>query len=220
MAAVTRHRAMVLGAAAVLAALTVAPGCDYFKPATPETPQAGTSVVPNYNQPDSTLDTVARAIADKGRSNGQSAYAGAFADTTVDAREFHAFFDTQTLARMAALGITPPLDWDHAHEANFYPRLVTLSSVPAGATYLFQWSKDETAEDDYQADTATLYREYRAIAILQGGQTQIFARGFAALTLVHASSKWVIVRWQDREAADANRDAGEESLGQRRLEAT
>ncbi len=200
--------------ALVLGALS---GCGYFRPASPEAPRPGTSVVPNYSQPDSTLGTVARAIADKGRSNGQSAYSGAFGDTTVDGREFHAFFDPQTVNHMAQLGITPPPDWDHAHEDNFYSRFVTLSSVPAGATYLFQWSKDVTTEDDYQSDTATLYREYRAIAILQGGETQIFARGFAALVFVRASSKWVIVRWQDREATDANRDAGELSMGERRL---
>jgi hypothetical protein len=202
-----------------MACLLAAAGCGYFKPAQPEAPLPGSSIIPNYRQPDSTLETIARAIADKGRSNGQSAYSGAFADTALDGREFHAFFDPATLNRLAGLGITPPADWTHTDETSFYARFVTLSSVPQGSDYLFVWAKDPApGGDDYQSDTATLYREYHAYAILQNNETLTFARGFAALYLVRESSKWVIVRWEDREASDANLSAGEESMGQRRLE--
>jgi hypothetical protein len=194
-----------------------AAGCGYFKPTQPEAPKPGSAIIPNYRQPDSTLETIARAIAAK--ASGQSAYGGAFADSALDGREFHAFFDLQTLNRLAQSGITPPEDWTHSDELSFFARFVTLSSVPEGSDYLFVWAKDPIpGGDDYQSETATLYREYHAYAILQDNETLTFARGFAALYFVRANSKWVIVRWQDREANDANLAAGEECMGQRRLE--
>jgi hypothetical protein len=212
-----RRAASLIGFVLISGAL--AAGCGYFKPAQPETPEPGSAIIPNYGQPDNTLETIAKAIADKGRSNGQSAYTGAFADTALDGREFHAFFDAQTLNYLAQFGITPPADWTHKDEHDFYARFVTLTSVPQGSDYLFVWTKDPSpGGDDIQSDRATLYREYHAYAILQDNVTLTFARGFATLYLVRASSKWLIVRWEDHQASDANLSAGEECMGQRRLE--
>jgi len=192
-------------------------GCGYFRPTAPETSKLGSGIIPNYRQPDSTLATLARGIENKGR--GLSAYIGGFADSTNDGREFHAFFDPATVNRMQQRGISPPDDWNRAHEEqDFYPRFVTLSTVPAEAEYLMTWAKDPTpGEDDYGSDTATLYREYRVYGILNG-ETQNIARGFASLYFINVSSKWLLVRWDDREATNADLASGELCWGQRRLE--
>src|SRR5439155_3165329 len=103
-----------------------AAGCDYFRPGKPELSKVGSAIVPNYRQEDSTLAYLARGIEDKGRTNGLSVYIGGFADTTNDGREFHAFFDAQTVNRMQQRGVTN-LDWDRGRdEQDFYPKLVIL----------------------------------------------------------------------------------------------
>ena len=203
----------------LVTAIVACGGCDYFRPAVPETSTLGSGIIPNYRQPDSTLTTLARGIQDKGRTNGLAAYIGGFADSTNDGREFHAFFDPATVNRMQQRGISPPDDWNRGHEEqDFYPRFVTLSTVPAEAEYLVTWIKDPTpGEDDYGSETATLYREYRVYGIL-GGETQHIARGFASLYFVKVSSKWLLVRWDDREATNADLASGELCWGQRRLE--
>ena len=203
-------------AAAVL--LSGLGGCDYFRPGKPELSKVGSVIVPNYRQEDSTLAYLARGIEDKGRTNGLSVYIGGFADTTNDGREFHAFFDAQTVTRMQQRGVTN-FDWDRGREEqDFYPKFVTLSTVPPEAEYLVTWTKDpQPGEDDYGSDTALLYREYWVYAIF-GGQTQTIAHGFARLYFIKVSSKWVIVRWDDREADNADLAAGEICLGQRRVE--
>jgi hypothetical protein len=67
-----------------------------------------------------------RAIEDKGRSNGLSAYTSAFADTSTELRGFHAFFDPATINRMQGLGVSIPADWELTREAQFYSKLVTV----------------------------------------------------------------------------------------------
>src|SRR5439155_1066918 len=56
------------------------------------------------------------------------------------------------------------------------------------------------------------------LSVFFGGQTQTIAHGFARLYFIKVSSKWVIVRWDDREADNADLAAGEICLGQRRVE--
>jgi hypothetical protein len=211
-----------LSAAGVVAALLLG-GCEWFRPDDPEAPQGGgAAIVPNYAEPDSVLETMARAIENKGRSNGQAAYIGAFADTTADVtRGFHAFFDPQTVNRMEQRGIVIPDDWDHDDEEAFYSRLVTLPSVPANSAFVLQWSEDVSqGEDEIAAETARLYRKYTITAITAEGADLItVALGLATLDLVKLSTtRWAIVTWQDREWPGANLENGEISFGQRRLE--
>jgi hypothetical protein len=196
-------------------------GCEWFRPADPEPPAPGDSIVPDYSDPNSVLETIALAVANKGRANGQAAYAGAFADTAVDARGFHAFFDPQTVNRMEQRGVVVPADWDHDDEESFYSRLVTLPAVPANSTYLMKWEEDVSQdEDDIQPETARLYRRYTIEAISdEGAEVLTVSLGLVTLDLVKLSStRWAIVSWRDREAHGANLEAGEVSMGQRRLE--
>jgi hypothetical protein len=201
-----------------MGALTALSGCGYFRPADPE-PPSGTIVLANYQEPDSVLATIVRAIADKGRSNGQAAYINGFADTTADPRGYHAFFDPATVQRMEQQGVVVPPDWDRIQEDLFYSRFVRLPSVPANAEFIFRWLPDPTqGEDEFGTETATLHREYQGFAIT-GSDQQTIAEGFVTLDFVKFSTtRWGIVRWQDREAVGANISAGEVSMGQRRLE--
>lgn len=218
MGAVSRVRHV---AACVAVAALALGGCEWFRPADPEPPR-GSSIVPNYSEPDSVLETMARAVGNKGRTNGQAAYLGAFADTTVDqTRGFHAFFDPQTVNRMAQRGIVIPDDWDHDDEESFYSRLVTLPSVPANSEFVLQWTEDVSqGEDEVTPETARLYRKYTITAITQESADLIsVALGLVTLDLVKLSgTRWAIVTWQDREWPGANLENGEISLGQRRLE--
>jgi hypothetical protein len=202
----------------LMSALAVLSGCGYFRPADPE-PPSGTTVLANYQEPDSVLATIVRAIADKGRSNGQAAYISGFADTTADPRGYHAFFDPATVQRMEQQGVVVPPDWDHIQEDLFYSRFVRLPSVPANAEFIFRWLPDPTqGEDELGTETATLHREYQGFAIT-GSDQQTIAEGFVTLNFVKFSTtRWAIVRWQDREAVGADISAGEVSMGQRRLE--
>lgn len=204
------YRGLVL---AGVAAFTLASGCKYFEPAQPEAPSAP-SIFPNYTSPDSTLESMAKGIQDKGRTNGQSVYVGALSDS------FQAFFDPLTVERMGQQGVVPPDRWLKPDEDVFYGRFIQLRTVPATAQYVMRWAKDQTqGEDVFESTTAVLHREYHVYAILNDADEAVIARGFATLYFVSESaSHWALVRWQDREASDAQIDKGEICFGQRRLE--
>ncbi len=215
MGALNRHRLLL----AMGAGLILLSGCDLFRPATPE-PPSGSAIIPSYSSPSSTLQTIANAIEAKGQSNGQSVYIDAFADTTSDGAGFHAFLDPVTEARMRSLGITIPQDWDRGLEDTFYGKFVRRPQVPSSAVYIFQWSIDQTqGNDDSTATDATLHREYRVLAAVSETDVGTIARGFVTLSFVKVSaSRWAVRRWQDREAPDADREKGEVSMGERRVE--
>jgi len=200
-------------ALALALALVAGAGCDYFKPANPEAPSLTSVIIPNYSQPENTLETLAKGIEDKGRTNGLSAYSGGLAE------RFQAGFDAQTVNRMEQQGVVVPEDWNLGREESFYSKFVTLSTVPLNSEYNFQWVDDQTqGEDVHEAELAILQKEYRAFAILQGGESRYIARGFATLHFIKVSARWVITRWEDREKNDAQIEQGEVSMGQRRLE--
>lgn len=204
---------------AALAGALLLAGCDLFKPATPE-PPSGTGIIPTYSSPSNTLQTIARAMEDKGRSNGQSVYTDAFADSASDGLGFHAFLDAVTEARLRGLGYVIPPDWDRGLEETFYSKFVTRQQVPSNAIYIFQWTVDQTqGNDDSTATTATLHREYRVLAAVSETDVGTIARGFATLSFQKISaSRWALTRWQDREAPNAVRENGEISMGERRIE--
>lgn len=206
---------LVLGA---LWCATTALRCNFFQPATPE-PPTGEAITPNYSDPDATLGTMKQAIEDKGRRNGQTVYLRAFADTTVDRRGFHAFFDPVSVARANR---TPPDDWDVPEEGNFYNKFATLP-VGASSSYLMEWGTEPYPgapddEEDPAAGTAVLRRHYEVTAALESGDGLLIAHGNADLYFVRLSSdRWAIVRWDDHED-DPMPNPEALSFGQRRLE--
>ena len=121
----------------VVAALGMG-ACDYFRPAEPEPPSTGSSFVPDYGSPDSTLSTIAKAIADKGRTIGATAYAGAFAESlSGSVAGYHQLFWPQDVADWSqASGRLPPPDWGFSLELTFYTRFFRQqykrSCVPDG----------------------------------------------------------------------------------------
>jgi len=210
-----RVRIASAGAFVLLWLMLAAQGCGLFKPASPQ-PPIGSAIVGRYNDPDTTLETLRLAIADKAQTNGQTVYMAGFADSAADGVDFHAFFDPATVVRFTSAGHAPPdLNWGRRYEQNFYVKFAQLQ--PSGA-YELKWLPDpHSIADDRQPTTALLHRQYFASAAL--ADTSVFlARGYADLSFVKVGSDWKLVRWQDREDPTANIDAGELSYGQRRLE--
>ncbi len=194
--------------------LTAVAGCDYFKPADPEAPSPASVIIPNYNEPEKTLETLAKGIQDKGRTNGLSAYTGGLAET------FTAEFDAQTVNRMEQRGVVVPEEWNLGREESFYSKFVTLSTVALNSEYSFRWIRDQTqGEDVNEAELAILHKEYQVFAIRQDGESEYIARGYATLHFSKVSAnRWAITQWEDRELNGAKIDQGEVSMGQRRLE--
>ncbi len=191
-------------------------GCNYFSPAQPESPTGGASFLPDYNSPDSTLATVAKAVGDKGRSVGASAYGGAFAEsvTTASPAGFHAFFWPADLAEWSQLtGHQAPNDWGFDLELSFYSRFLRLR--PDG--YHVEWNEDVLNPDNIASETATIHRHYLVTSFAADGtQTSVLAVGFADLTLLRFSDgNWRIVRWDDRR--DSKADPALLTWGRQRL---
>ena len=188
-------------------------GCNLFEPAQPEHPNAE-AIIPDYSDPDRTLDMIAQAVRDKARTNGSSIYIGAFADSTSPTTPayHHFFWHTD----VEDTGITPPADWSDSHELNFYSKFINLR----GDEYQFIWEPDdESGLDDLGVRTAKLYRRYRVVTETEEGiGTGTIALGFADLTLVKgADESWRITIWRDRVDQTADVGAEEVTLGRRRL---
>lgn len=197
----------VSAATLLIAALA---GCDYFRPARPEIPVGG-GVVGRFTAPETTLVTLQLAVIDKSATNGQSVYTACFADTSVDAIAFHAFFDPVTAARFP----NSDLSWDIAREQIFY---ANLSRVQAGSKFIFSWTDHpEAGNDVIEPASAILHRAY----LIQATPDDILyvpvAKGFADIYLVLSGGSWKIYRWQDFEDPNADFNTGEVSYGQLRL---
>lgn len=190
-------------------------GCDSFRPADPEPPPVGTGFVPDYSQPDSTLATIAKAIADKGVTIGSVAYAGAFAESLGAGAiaGFHHLFWPEDVASFQGAGGTPPSDWGYALEQTFHSRFIRLRPD----SYRLEWVPDPPNPDDVSADEATIHRHYRVTThSFQGTQTSVLAVGFADLRLIRFSDgAWRIVRWDDRR--DSAADPNDLTFGRQRL---
>jgi len=208
-----KSRSIRAACGAVLVITLAGTGCDYFKPADPEPPSQTAVIIPNYRTPGTLLETMAKGIQDKGRTNGLAAYSGGLAET------FQATFDAQTISRMEQQTVEIPEEWDLTREEAFYSKFVTLS-IALSSEYSFRWLVDQTqGEDVIEAESAILHKEYQAFAIAQSGESQYIARGFVTLHFIRISAdRWAITRWEDRELNGANIEQGEVSMGQRRLE--
>lgn len=209
-----------LRAGMVMAAMLGVGACDYFSPAQPEPPAAGSSFIPDYGSPDSTLATIAKSIADKGVTIGGTAYGGAFAEsvTTSSAAGFHQFFWPQDVVdwKVAVGGRNEPADWGFALEQTFYNRFVRIRPD----AYQMAWAPDSLHPDDIGSDAATIHRHYLVTSHASDGtRTSFLTIGYADLRLLRFSDgNWRIVRWDDRRDPNADpNDQEQVTLGRRRL---
>jgi len=198
----------------MLAAALAGGGCDLFRPADPE-PPGGSVIIPDYSSPETTLESLALALADKARTNGTSVYVGAFAESTSAATPaYHHFFSPEDAASWIVLGREVPV-WNLNLEQNFYIKFVTLR----GEDYRLIWIPDDLNPDDIRETQATIHRYYTIdTEDLDGNLTGALARGFADLTFLRGTDgNWRITRWEDRVDPSADPGAEEVTLGRRRL---
>jgi len=205
---------------AVLALSALASGCNYFRAAQPEAPHE-IPFVASYDLPEATLQTIVDAIQDKARTIGLTAYAGAFAESTVATTPgFHQRFSPEDEAVWQASGHTVPPDWNFSRERNFYIRLATFRPDP----YELEWTKDLDNDDTSpSADVMILHRHYVLHTLAQDGSVSgTVAIGFADLTLVRfTNGDWRIALWEDRIDPGFDRNDPEQlTLGRRRLNTT
>jgi len=202
---------------ALLLFLAVIPGCDLFKPATPEPPTSNV-LLTNFTDPDSVLATVRRAIEAKGQANSTEAYALAFADsvrsdgvTPLDGIEFHAFVSAEIRARFPADFTV--IDWTSDREQLFYSQLIRVSNAP----YTMRWTRDDAHPDEQPSeDHVILHRKY--LVQTATADSIAVAQGIADLylsLLPSGSTRWVIYRWDDRVNPDAPQAS--QTYGERRL---
>jgi hypothetical protein len=175
-------------------------------------------VVVDYSAPTHILETLAKGIEDKGGSNGQDAYLGAFAESSAansgDGRAYHAFFDPRDL-------LEHPInqDWNKDLERQVYLFLTLRYTIPFEMT----WEPYEPAGNETGGPSdSLLHRKYTIAALVGTGSsvTRIpIAVGAADLLFVrsaHQPGRWVIAQWQDWHTVGA--DSAQVSLGRIRLE--
>ena len=208
MATLSRPLARAVPALA-LTALLAAGGCDYFRPADPE-PPGGTAIPLDYSDPDATLRTMALGIGDKARTNGASAYAGAFADGFQ-----HQFWPDDVQRWESSFGRPAPV-WNVLLERNFYTQFAALR----GDNYLLEWLPDDTRPDVVDLAEASIHRHYLITTETEDSVPPGYlAVGYADLTFVKSpQGEWLITRWEDRLDPGADPNEPEQvTLGLRRL---
>jgi hypothetical protein len=189
-------------------------GCALFRPTEPEPPQ-GEVLIPDLSEPERTLETVALAIEDKGRTNGLSVYEDSFVPELAGTG-YRAYHLPGVIQSYQAGGGTVPPNWTRELERGFYSGLIQLDSDEFEAF----WSPDPRNEGlevvDIAADTACLYREY-TIQSRGPTTTTTVAHGFAYLSFFRNNSgDWQILRWQDIPGEPE--DPESETMGALRLE--
>jgi hypothetical protein len=189
----------VLRAAFLLALSSIAPGCGLFKPTEPETP-TGAALVADYSDIDKTLDTIARAVEDKGATGGQSAYLGAFATVADDGVDYVMIPLPAVVQRLQQQQVPIPNPWGPEEEQRFYPRLIVRNT----ASYSMRWLEDEEwsgTDGPITGDGGVKSEIYEIVA---GGT--LVARGRVRLTFKNSSGRWVITEWLERELAAGEDD--------------
>ena len=175
-------------------------------------------IVADYSSPTATLLTIEKGIEDKGATNGQAVYLGAFADSLPvggDGRAFHAFFDPLDLATRPSWD--PNRDWNKDLERVMYLDLAGKFVNP----YEMSWEPYEPAGNDTGSDTdSLLHRKYRIRQLVgSAGMRSPVAIGAVDLYFVRSTgtpNRWVIASWQDYRTLDA--DSAVITLGRRRLD--
>lgn len=171
--------------------------CELFRPATPEAGGTGTVVLTNYNDPDSTLATMARGVAAK--NDGTSAYMGGIADTVRDLHVFRTVFDQAVLSRYNSIpGALPiPDPWGDQERTFFF----NFIQYKKNAEYHMTWAPDPFNPDpptDLSAPVWLLHRSYQVTTKQSDGSLGIIAVGYAELFFVRTNTgRWVIAVWSD-----------------------
>jgi hypothetical protein len=202
----------------ILLLALLADGCDYFKPAQPEAPTSAPFTA-DYSSPEATLETISKAIHDKARTIGLTAYGQAFAESTSAATPaYHQFFWPAEEQEWALHHSVPV--WTLTTEKNFYIKLVGLFPD----AYDLLWVPDQNLPDTSNptGDVVYLHRHYLVRRATEAGdEIGKVAIGFADLTLVLQGDQWKITIWQDRidPNADPN-DPDQLTMGRRRLNTT
>lgn len=189
------------------------PGCNFFRPETPEAPIGGQSILTNFSEPDSTLATIARAMAAK--SSGAPVYRAAFAQSTASdiPGYHHIFYPPDAQAWSAAAGRDPPADWGYEDEQIFFNSFVQSR----GEEFAMAWGPDPDNNDPPPGtSTSTIHRHYLVTAVSDDGGATILAVGFADLMFYKgADGNWVMTRWEDRPDPEMS---NQKTLGFVRLE--
>jgi hypothetical protein len=171
--------------------------CDLFRPATPESGGTGTVILTNYNDPDSTLVTMARGLAAK--NNGTNAYMGGIADTIRDLHTFRTVFDQAVLSRYNSIpgALEIPDPWGDQERTFFF----NFIQYKTNAVYNMTWTTDNFNPDpptDPNAPLALIHRHYQVTAKQSDGSLAIIAVGYAELLFIHTTTgRWVIAVWSD-----------------------
>ena len=202
---------------ALVAALAAIPGCNFFRPAQPQ-PFTAAPFLPDYRDPNATLQTIADGLRDKARTIGITAYAGAFAESTsaTTPAYHHFFWPDDVFNWSSANGGRSAPDWDFRLEQNFYIKFVNLR----GAAYGLQWSEDVLHPDDVRDNQASVHRHYLLTTETEDGTiTDTLAVGYADLTFIRSpAASWRITRWDDRIDPNAGPNNPEAvTLGRQRL---
>src|SRR5262249_20746363 len=146
--------------------------CAFFKPTEPEPPTNKNPIIPDYSSPTMTLETLAKGVADKSQSNGQTVYLDGFADSTgadgaPDGRAFHGFFDLRDLQARPTWDRNR--DWNKPLEPVMYSALVRLFSNP----YEMTWGPYERSgnESSPNGNDSLLHRKYTIMQVVKSGNT-------------------------------------------------
>lgn len=192
--------------------------CSLFKPEDPETGGGGTLIVGNYTDPDSTLNALVYGIRSNGENGGIEAYRQALADSDAtgqpDGRMYRVTFDPLTISVYQSTGGGDIPDWTRSNELSFFQSY--FQNRNPGTTRDLVWIEDPTPGNPIRnPNDALLYKRYLLIERLSNGTLDTTGSGFASLYFVKPQTRWVLIRWEDRE--DPQRPQGAESFGLLRL---
>lgn len=211
----------LLGLAIATGLLALA-GCDLFRPAVPEPPEASpcaADILIDQRDPEAVLETMAEAIDARGCGNAEEAYVGTLADSTTDGVPFRATFADEVIALRQQAGLPIPV-WNLELERAFYRDFVKLYDTG----YRLTWSPDSARVDDINLQTgeASIHRRYDVEQVEDDETQGSIAVGYADLTMRRiGDDRWVIVQWADRidvRIGPAPSDPGRRSIGEWRLE--
>ncbi|NOT32550.1 MAG: hypothetical protein HOP12_00080 [Candidatus Eisenbacteria bacterium] len=215
-----RHGWMI----ALLVALPLATGCDFFEPDEPPLPPSGAvPIVPDFTDPDRTLETVRLAVEAKALRGGPTAYALAFAESTITTTpEFHQFFSLTDANQWVLEGRSVPSDWQASDERDFFANGARSLISLRPENYVMTWTPEDGNPREEGNGFFVYHQRYRIVAVDQAGNVAyLVAKGFADLTITQlANSDWKITRWSDRVDPEPELDPTltPVTLGRRRLE--
>lgn len=193
-------------------ALVVLSGCvNPFKPADPERPTGGVSVLENFIEPESVLVTMERAVA--AQSDGSTAYENALAPG------FLATHAPEVVDQARTAGVDVPAEWNLTRERNnLFQYLVGLRTDQYELTF---FRDNSLPADELASGQVLLHRKYTVFTRRVDGTIQdTLALGIAELTLQLDNSRWAVSLWKDTYLPEIGVnpvDTDLQSMGARRL---